>query len=189
MRRIVLLGLLSLMPGSLSAQQRTLVDGPVRSGGYGAPVVKFGDVANLFGVWAGGRGGWILNESFVIGGGGYGLTNQAHLAFDALEMGYGGLDLEWVNRPNELVHVSLGVLVGGGGATYYPGNTLVGFYSGFFVAEPAVNIMLNVTPMFRIGVGATYRAVESLSLPELTNDDLSGFTGQLQFKFGKFTGT
>jgi hypothetical protein len=181
-------GLLMVLPVGLSAQQRTLVDGPVRSGGFGAPVVKFGDVAGLFGVWAGGRGGWILNESFVIGAGGYGLTNQAHLTFDALEMGYGGLDLEYINRPNDLVHISLGVLVGGGGVTYYPGNSFAGFYSGFFVAEPAVNITLNVTPIFRIAIGATYRAVESLSLPGLTNSDLSGFTGQIQFKFGQFIG-
>ena len=52
-----------------------------------------------------------------------------------------------------------------------------------------VNIMLNVTPIFRIGVGASYRAVESLSLPELTNRDLSGWSGNIQFKFGKFIGT
>jgi hypothetical protein len=189
MRRIGLLALLVLLPSALSAQQRTLLDQPLRSGGFGAPVVKFGDVAGLFGVFAGGRGGWIINDSFVVGGGGYGLTNQWHLSFDALEMGYGGLDLEYVNRPNSLVHISLGVLIGGGGATYYPGNSVAGFYSGFFVAEPAVNIMLNVTPIFRIGVGATYRAVESLNLPDLTSRDLSGYTAQLQFKFGKFVGT
>ena len=57
-----------------------------------------------------------------------------------------------------------------------------------FVVEPAANIMLNVTPIFRLGIGASYRAVESLSLPELTNDDLSGFSGNIQFKFGMFTG-
>jgi hypothetical protein len=188
MKRIVIVGILALLPGAVQAQQQTLVDGPIRSGGFGAPVLKFTEINEQFGFFVGGRGGWIINESLVLGGGGYGLTNQAHLAFDALEMGYGGLDLEYVNRPNELVHVSLAVLLGGGGATYFPSNSLAGFYSGFFVVEPAANIMLNVTPIFRIGVGASYRAVESLSLPELTNRDLSGFSGNIQFKFGMFTG-
>jgi len=182
---------MAVLPAGLAAQQQpeTLLSGPVRSGGFGAPVVKFSQVNDKFAVLVGGRGGWIVNDVFVIGGGGYGLTNQHHLSFDALDMGYGGLDLEYVNRPHELVHISLSVLVGGGGVTYFPRNSLVGFNSGFFVAEPAMNIMVNVTPVFRIGIGGSYRAVEALSVPELSNRDLSGFSGHVQFKFGKFVGT
>lgn len=187
MRCLVWCALLALLPAASAAQQETLVSGPIRSGGFGAPVVKFSETLDRFALLIGGRGGWIINESFVVGGGGYGLTNQYNLAVDALEMGYGGIDLEYVNRPNELVHISLNVLLGGGGARFYPGTSLAYWESGFWVAEPGVNLELNVAPVFRMGFGASYRAVDGLAIPGLSNASLSGWSGNLQFKFGKFT--
>lgn len=189
MKRRAWLGLFVMVPTALGAQQETLVDGPLRSGGFGAPVIKLGEVNDRFAVLLGGRGGWIVNDAFVIGVGGYGLANQHQRRVDALQMGYGGLDLEYVNRPHELVHVSVGVLVGGGGVRFWP-STSRGYWDGaFFVAEPSVSLELNVTPVFRVAFGGGYRAVDALSVPGLTNRDLAGWAGHVQFKFGKFIGT
>jgi len=103
------------------AQERTLITGGVESGGMGAPVVKFTEIGNEFSVMAGGRGGWIINHTFLIGGGGYGLANDLDL--DGLhprrdvEFGYGGLELEYINNSDGLIHFTLQGLVGGGGLT------------------------------------------------------------------------
>ncbi len=72
-----------------------------------------------------------------------------------LELGYGGLDLEYINSSNNLIHFTVQGLVGGGGLTtrvqYIFGSEAV------FVLEGGANIMLNVTPYFRMGIGGGYQ--------------------------------
>ena len=55
-----------------------------------------------------------------------------------------------------------------------------------FVAEPVVNLELNVAKWFRINVGAGYRIVAGVNVGDLENGDLSSFFGNLAFKFGSF---
>lgn len=180
--------------GALSAQE-TLMSGDLRHGGFGAPVVKFTEVDDRFGVLVGGRGGWIINGSFVIGGGGYGLANVDDFEHvegpggraGRLEMGYGGLELTYVLRPDELVHLSLGALIGAGGVVWNP-RGLVGAQvdDSFFVTEPELAVVLNVTTFFRVGLGASYRFVRGVELFELRDGDIAGLAGVLALKFGSF---
>ena len=180
--------------GALSAQE-TLMEGDLRHGGFGAPVVKFTEIDSRFGVLVGGRGGWIVNGSVVIGGGGYGLANVAsfeHLTNGAgdpgaLEMGYGGLELGYVHRPDELVHFSLGVLIGAGGVVWNPdGQSGSQVDDAFFVAEPELDVVLNVTRFFRVALGASYRLTQGVKLFDLRDADLSGLAGLVALKFGSF---
>jgi hypothetical protein len=61
----------------LNAQEQTLVgNGEISNGGFGGPVIKYTQIKNEPAILVGGRGGWIINHTFVIGGGGYGLANQ-----------------------------------------------------------------------------------------------------------------
>ena len=78
-------------------------------------MVKFTEIDGEFGVLVGGRGGWIINDSFVIGAGG--------AAWDPL-----GWGPDWDED-----------------------------IDAFFVTEPALNILVNVTKHLRIGFGASYR--------------------------------
>jgi hypothetical protein len=180
--------------GALSAQE-TLMTDDLRHGGFGAPVVKFTEIDDRFGVLVGGRGGWIINGSVVIGGGGYGLANVSnfdHLTNGAgdpgeLEMGYGGLELGYVHRPDELVHVSLGVLIGGGGVVWNPeGRSDDQIDDAFFVVEPEGDVILNVTSFLRVAAGVSYRFTRGVELLELRDADLSGFAGLVALKFGSF---
>ena len=175
--------------GALGAQETT------RHGGFGGPVVKLTEIGEEFGVLLGGRGGWIIDGSFVIGGGGYALVNQGN--FEAvpgplgdpgtLSMGYGGLELEYVHRPDERVHFSVGTLVGWGGLTWDPqGQAGEQESDGFFVAEPALNVVLNVARQVRAGVGVSYRFAQGVELAELRNGEISGVAGVLTLKFGSF---
>ncbi len=117
--------LLLLCSFPLFAQEQTLLgSGPIDNGGYGALVTKFTSVNGRFGLLLGARGGWIINHSFSIGAAGYGLVNNVRANSTGpngepyLNLGYGGLDLEYVYRSDDLVHVSIHTLIGAGAAGY-----------------------------------------------------------------------
>ena len=171
------------------------MEGDLRHGGFGAPVVKLTEIDSRFGVLVGGRGGWIINGSVVIGGGGYGLANVANFEHrmngagdpGGLEMAYGGLELGYVHRPDELVHVSVGLLIGAGGVVWNPdgpsGNQAD---DAFFVAEPELDVVLNATRFLRVALGVSYRLTRGVELFELRNAELSGLAGLVVLKFGSF---
>ena len=186
---------LLITPSSAEGQRRpeTLVGKHFHSSGFGGPVMKMSEVNNEFAVFVGGRGGWLIDQTFVLGGGGYGLVTDVEtgLVDDRdepvdLSLGYGGVQLEYLHDSWELVHFSLAMLIGGGGATLDDrrGDSLED--DGFFVLEPEVNMNLNVTEFFRIGVGAGYRWVNGVDLTGLDDSDLSAVAGTLTFRFGGF---
>ncbi len=173
---------------AVHGQQRTLVTGTTESGGMGAPVIKFTEVSNEFSLLIGGRGGWIIDHTFLIGGGGYGLVTDVDIdgvpPRRDLEFGYGGLELEYINSSNSLVHFTLWGLVGGGGLT----TRSFGFFESeaVFVLEGGANLILNVTPYFRMGFGGGYRWVTDVDTVVVSSAALSSPFGALTFKFGKF---
>jgi hypothetical protein len=107
-----------------------------------------------------------------------------------VQLGYGGLEMEFIPASNDLLHLSVGLLVGGGGIGYKPDNNdginSMQKTNSFFVLEPNVNVNLNVTHYFRIAAGVTYRYVSGLKSAVSTNTDLSGPSAILTLKFGKF---
>jgi len=186
-----------LLPAAGGAQQEeTLFSGPTDHGGFGGPVVKFTEVADQFGVFVGGRGGWIINHSLVLGGGGYGLANPNDftLILNGIErrlgLGYGGFEMEYIHRWADVGHLTVGALIGAGGASWYDWRHEdwgSGSYTdAFFVAEPAVNLEVNLLHFFRFAVGGSYRFVDGVGILGLSDSDLRGLAGSLTFKFGSF---
>ena len=176
-----------LQPSAVRAQEKTLVSGGIDSGGFGAPVIKFSGVADEFGVFVGGRGGWIINSTFVIGGGGYGLANDIRFPMGQddgphrrLEFGYGGAELEFIAMSDEVVHFTGLVLIGAGGLTFDR------YEDAVFVLEPSANLELNIVRWCRLNFGAGYRFVSGVDHPDFTNSGMSAFFGQVTAKFGKF---
>jgi len=183
------------------AQEETLVAGDLESGGFGGPVIKLGSFNGETGVLVGGRGGWIINHTFIIGFGGYGLTNRVlanstgPLGERYMNLGYGGLELEYIPESNKLVHYSFMLLLGAGGVSFrnndwedwhWPDDNSHYKADAFFIAEPQVNATLNITKWFRMSGGLSYRFVEGLESTISTNKNLSGISGGLTFRFGKF---
>lgn len=184
MKRLLAIAVLLASASPTLAQERTLIRGGFESGGFGAPVVKFSQLDGEFALFVGGRGGWIINHTFVVGGGGYGLVNDIDTNDDGvrdLEFGYGGLELEYVNSSDELIHFTVYLLIGGGGLS----GTTVNEES-VFVLEPALNGELNVTDYFRLHAGAGFRWVSGVDSPGLDSSDLSAFYAQVTLKFGTF---
>ena len=180
---LLIAALLAVSSPALAQEESTLVSGEFHSGGFGAPVVKFSSAVDKFAVFVGGRGGWIINHTFVLGGGGYGLANDIRLTDIGtrdLEFGYGGLELEYINSSDNVFHFTVYTLIGGGGITTDFGDDAV------FVLEPAVNGELNITTYFRINAGVGYRWVSGVDTPGLSTSDMSAFVGQMSLKFGAF---
>jgi hypothetical protein len=199
----LLLAILTAAP--LFAGEETLLGAAeVEHGGFGALVVKFTPINKHLGVLVGGRGGWIINHTFSLGLAGYGLANNVKTRTVGLfgpqyiDMGYGGLDLEYINESDRLVHFSVHTLIGAGAVgsrtadwtnyswSMYGRNDWEDERDVFFVFEPGVNLDLNMTTWFRTSLGAGYRFVSGVSSDLAHNSDLAGPSVMLSFRFGSF---
>lgn len=167
-----------------------LVDREFQHDLFVAPVLKFSQVNEEFGLFAGGRAGWILNHHYVFSLGGYGVVNNVEApglssgVKPDLMMSYGGVEFEYVLYPADMIHFSLYTLLGLGLAEY--DYTLSDGDDTFWVIEPGVNLLVNVTRFFRTGLGVGYRVVTGVDLERLEDSDLSGFAATLTLKFGSF---
>lgn len=196
------------------ARERTLIRGRIESGGFGGPILKVTELNNEAGLLIGGRGGWIINHTLVLGGGGYGLVTNIEAPVEFwyresrsrryhpyetlyLNFGYGGGILEFIIASDQVIHLAANTLVGAGGISYgyrdwdYYYYDEYDFYDdfyndAFFVVEPGVDLMLNVTRNFRIGFGLSYRYLYDVEIKGLNNEVLTGPSANLTFKFGSF---
>ena len=177
----------------VSAQEETLIGQEFENGGFGGPVLKITPIHGKTGILLGGRGGWIINHSFILGGGGYGLVSNITASKPGpwgepyINFEYGGLELEYIHRWERLMHLSFGLLVGGGSVGVRRGNgSESGDKDAFFTMEPWVNGNLNVTDFFRISVGASYRWVSGSHSSAASDSELSGAAAMLLLRFGSF---
>lgn len=198
MKTSVFVLLVSIVAFSAFAQEETLINGPIENGGFGGPVLKVGSLNGETALLVGGRGGWIINHSFIVGGGGYGLVNDVHAKVLGpfgeryLNFGYGGLELEYVAHPHRLINCSVQSLIGAGALSWRDQSMHRDMFDSnsnsetFFIVEPGVNVTLNVTKYFRISGGVSYRFISGVQSEASSNPDLSGPSGVLTFRFGKF---
>ncbi|MCD4695597.1 MAG: hypothetical protein K8S16_05080 [Bacteroidales bacterium] len=201
-----------------SQEFKTIFGSNHSSGGYGAPELKLGNVNGEISLLVGGRGGWVIGNKFVLGGAGYGLTTNNTFSYTEdildgnenltndstrtlnIDMGYGGILLEYIAMPKNAIHLSFPLIIGAGG-TSVSAKTLQELdnvnpqewtkydfveSSAFFVVEPGINVELNMTKFFRLGMGASYRFISGTNLVRLSSNDLSDLSFNLTLKFGKF---
>lgn len=104
----------------VTAQEETLFDLEGENGGFGGPVVKFTSVNGQAAVMFGGRGGWIIDHSLLLGGGAYSVASEVDAPAGVLplegpldvEFGYIGFEIEYVVRPMTLWHYSYYLFLG-----------------------------------------------------------------------------
>jgi hypothetical protein len=177
----------------------TLISGTTSSGGYGGPVLVYSRVLDRDAFFFGGRGGWIINHRFVLGGAGFAMVSSMPPPEGApdigedlrFEFGYGGLWLEYIFLPDELIHASIGTMIGGGATSYTlrrrgDRDDREVESDPVFVLDPVLAAELNVIRFLRVSVGVGYRYVGSVQLPGVRKEELSGFTGSVMLKFGRF---
>ena len=187
--------------------QGPLVVEKIQNGWLLAPDVRATDLNGETGALAGGYLGRITDNSWVIGAGGYFLTNRD----DDFKLAYGGPVVEWLVRTERRIGFGVRAMVGAGSATLplpvtdvidprilasssswssrhlRGGLTLldptatIAVRDDFFVAEPQLNLLVNVARGQRIVFGVGYRAVGSA--PYL-GDALSGLSGSISYQVG-----
>jgi hypothetical protein len=188
----------------VAAQPDTVVGEEARHGFYLAPIVKLTEIDDEFAVFAGGHLGWIINNQFVLGLGGYGLVHPE----SRRDIGYGGVLLGAMASPDAAVHIGARVLIGAGHAELH--DRCRGGYScghdfdrdwedwgeewdrwrrdhdrdgeTFFVAEPELLVRVNFARAVRLSVAGGYRFVDGSSL----SSALRGYTGSFEIAIGKF---
>jgi hypothetical protein len=179
------------------AQDQTLLKGGAHSyGGFGGPIFRVTSVAGETMPLFGGGGALLIDRRFAIGGAGFGGTQRVGTRLATpdgrgeMDFGYGGLTLEVIARPSRLVHATMGVLLGGGSVSVWPDDLRPrnrrDSDDSFGVVEPQVTAELNVTRWFRMGASVAYRATIGAEVPRLVDDNLSGVSGGLVFRFGAF---
>jgi len=188
------------------AQQSPQTQGPMtverqHDGFAAAPEVEVGRVGSTTATMAGGYGGWVIDSTLLIGGGAYFQVNRSA----ARKMDYGGFVLEWTAHASHAVGFGARALVGGGEATLSdqvnivvptPAFRVDGRFdhfdfrnqivpvrltTGFFVAEPQADLLLNFSRLARLRIGAGYRAVGGARGRE---SELRGATGSIAVVFG-----
>lgn len=144
----------------------------------------------------------IANHSLAIGFSGKGFVSESFRGDAGSSAnynyagGYGGLLIEPILFPKRPVHLSFPVLLGAGGVAR---NRVSGMYhpydyddffieeaEAFLIAEPGVEIELNVARWLRMGVGISYRIVSSLDSDGFNPAEMDGFNGGLSLKVGLF---
>lgn len=196
MKKAMLAGLILLISITARTQDReykTIVDfEDVRISGQGGPFMQFTVVDGKFAHMMGG-GGAILVGDFFFGGYGLGLTNQIlvdreqYNAGDRLTISHGGFWLGYSLFGDRAIHVSFSSLIGWGQLGIRGENYPETLYpSGIFVVSPTLELELNLTQFFRLGMGASYNIYSFVDLPGYTSSDLSAPGGFLSFKFGWF---
>lgn len=169
------------------------------SDAFGAPVFKFTSLKGQGALIIGGRGGWMINKSIVLGGGLYALVSNVKSGIvdpksnqDVLMgLNYGGLEFEYIFLSEAFVHASLDMLFAGGGVTFSVPNKNIPhtnyFSQDLLVWEPEVNLELKIVKWFHLAAGVSYRIITSYGVNYgVSKDDLKGLNGVLTFKFGTY---
>ncbi|MFP4458446.1 MAG: hypothetical protein ACLFSQ_02520 [Candidatus Zixiibacteriota bacterium] len=193
---------------SLFAEDEVLFSGDVSYGGYGAPIVGFTGFDDDMHVLVGGRGGFIINNTIAIGGGGFGKATEHERtnlpmypdSIWDINMGAGGLFLEYIWGSDRLLHMTFDASFYWGGISYnfdfdwdldddeeeyeyIEENAIV---DAFFMIEPGANIEINMFEWMRLNAGAHYRIMTGIDKMGYENSDFSGLNISLMAKFGSF---
>lgn len=186
---------IGLAGGGTPASADVLFGSDTESGGFGGPRVQLTSLNGRFAALLGGHGGWVINHRLVLGGAGYGLINDVKVAASApepdlpLQFGWGGLFVQYIFRPDPIVHGTAHLTLGGGGASFEdPGffEDLEDSGDAFFAAESGAGLEINVSDSVRLAIDGGFRFVSGVDLPGLDDIDLMGPSLSLGVKIGTF---
>ena len=173
--------------------------------GFGGVDMKVGTFKDQRALIMGGYGGLVINRRYLFGIAGYGLVTDIEFegtipgdtATKTLNLygGYGGVLIGASIAPKELIHISIPIVLGAGAfevedKNFFSNNLADADFvvenSVFFVVEPGIEVEFNISNHFRLGFGATYRYITGTELVNVTDEEVSGATGMISFRFGRF---
>jgi hypothetical protein len=179
--------------------------GVLHSGGYGAITNKFTTIRGKFANLSGLYGGWYINHKLLIGAGMAAVTNNLRVPQQysvdpvrsmSFEYGQFGLMTEYVIGSDKPIHLALQLFSGAGFTLQYERYGLHSGYSSyqddthdenwFFVAEPGVQLEINLLKWMRFSPGVSYRASFGSDGIGMEDKDIRNFSYSATLKFGKF---
>jgi hypothetical protein len=144
----------------------------------------------------GGRGGWYVTPSFVLGGGLYGTLTEVDVPGGGmnapgpldLKLERFGLELEYHVRPAAPTHLTFGAFVGGAAARHVLDGTneQFGETDFLFVLAPAAGVERTVTGWLHLNLAVSYRFVTGAEQPGPGERHLRGPAVALAVKLGRF---
>ena len=176
----------------MSAQHETLFSKARVVGGFGGPLLEFGDIKGEFVTSVGGGGGVIIDNFFI---GGYGVGSVENIRYNfgnndfRMDLAHGGLWLGYTPQTFRVFHPYFSTKIGWGFADFRENRFGSGFNNGdgIFVLTPEAGLELNLTKFFRLVGTIGYRWVTDVDqLEDYSNKDFRSVTGQLTFRFGWF---
>jgi hypothetical protein len=164
---------------------------------FGAPVLKYTVVHDQGAIMVGGRGGWNITPSLLLGGGMYGTIDGVDAPEGAVPNAPGrldikfesfGFDLEYAANPKAPTHLTLGVFFGGAADHYYRHNTdqQHGETDFMLLLEPAVGVERRLANWLHLNLAVSYRLVHGVEQPGLADGDFNGPALALAAKLGRF---
>lgn len=190
MKKNLIVMLLSFLAVQGFGQTETLFNRARVIGAFGGPIVEFSEFKGESITSQGGGGGLIIDD-FFIGGYGIGSFQIDDLTDDnnevEMEMGHGGFWLGYTFRSYKLVHIFASTKLGWGGIDISIDDEGFESNDNIFVISPELGVELNIFRWFKIAGTAGYRQVTGVNEAlGQTNEDFSGLTGTLTFRFGGF---
>lgn len=197
MHQLAVVLVLFLSAAEVVAQDQTHGQGASGRSHFGAPVVKYTVLRNQGAVMFGGRGGWNVTPSLLIGGGGYGTMTEVDAREGAVPDAPGpldvkfesfGFDLEYAAHPKAPTHLTLKAFFGGAAGHYMQDKTdeQLGETDFMLLVEPEVGVERRVTDWLHLHLAVSYRLVSGVEQPGLEESDFSGAGAALAVKFGQF---
>ena len=184
---------------------QTVFKGGSASGGYGALTNKFTTIGGEFANMAGVYGGFYVNHKFLLGVGAAAVTNNIpvplqHSVDPLRNMSYGygqvGLITEYVLGSDKTVHIAFSLFSGAGFTVQYERygwddddfdfEDHAKDEDWFFVAEPGVQVEINLLKWMRFCPGISYRAAFGSDARGLSDSSISDISYNATLKFGKF---
>ena len=152
------------------------------TGAWGGTLAGITDFGGENAVTRGGFGVLEFNKTLLAGFGG--VNTSETVKFDNgqrknFDLDYGGLLLGFVPKSYRAIHPKFSFLMGGGKVKIDgEGDDKI------FVVQPAAGAEVNVFRWFKLSLEGGYRFVSDSSFDPPANEDLSGFFGELKFRFG-----
>ena len=202
MKRTLIAAALLALPATVAAQTASPGAGPLvierlENHFVVAPDFKITDIDGDAGQLAGGYGGWLAEDTLLVGGAAYWLVNGP----DDSEMVYGGLLVGWNTPAKRRIQFGARGLVGFGTATLGTDITHFARFGSrrgaanvrpeattvrvrgeddFFVFEPQFTLVTKLTNHIGVTWGAGYRLT---GFTDFADDRLGGVTGSIALQW------
>ncbi len=194
------------LPFMAFSQDETLLPQKFASGYYGGPIFSVTNFADEVGLFVGGKGGWVVNRKFALGGSGALLINDVEFGLKVpadsagaladttltANLYYGGLEFGYMDSPWKLFHYSVWLQIGIGLVGYRDYQcSSCGSRSDldndlFFFTEPRIDLNLNVAKMVRLSSGIGWRYAYDIELRGISNQDFQGPIGVIAVRIGRY---